>query len=136
MIQELIQQKNEALQPHLDAINEIQDKFNEDLAKIIPFENKYIHITYLGHNEYIFVDSIFKHGDSMIFSGYGFYGEFGEYDDFNYFKADGLFQYRCLLEQVPECLRYIKIITKEQFDQTFQEKINNIINYHKKRLKL
>lgn len=136
MIEKLIQQRNEALQPHLDAINEIHDKFNEDLAKMIPFENKYIHITYLGHNKYIFVDSVFKHGDSIIFSGYGFCGESGEYDDFNYFRADGIFQYSCLLEQVSECLKYVKIITKEQFDLAFQEKINNIINYHKKRLEL
>ena len=81
------------------------------------------------------VDEIFKHGgDTIVIRGYGFYSEFTEYLDATYTSWGFMKEIHIKIDRIPEEIKKIQIITKEEFNQAFDLMIENMKKDHLKEI--
>lgn len=142
-------QEIDSIKNRLDVLNDEKNKLNKRLRELnlqrinLPFKDKYIR--YIDEFDstpiYMKVDWINpddKYGDrnmySYTFKGLGFFGEFFGYDDATDFDWSYWFEFNIHgnYNSFKEKVSKIEIITKEEFDEAFEEMLKSLREYHYK----
>lgn len=123
--------------------NDLSNKIKELKIKTIGlegFEGKYIkYEEEEGYPEYMLVDWVTKdctwHKNfdySYLFRGLGFYGEFTGYGDATMFSWSYWHEFYIYGHEgdFQEKIKKIQIITKEEFENAFEEMLNKVKEYH------
>lgn len=129
---EYIKETEEEYEELRDKLSEISDNRRKVLEDSIDLLHKYIYIE--ERDSYIYVSSIFKHGNKLIIRGYGFYYEFTKYDDATVAHWNWMFDHDIHLDSgytIEEQFKKIREITKEEFEHAFSEMMNGIKEHHK-----
>lgn len=147
-----IEKEIKELEKELDSLAEKRDELKskikslkvQQISDTLKLEGTYIKYTdEFDNTHYLKVDWIREdnivHTDSISFylKGYGFSGEFLGYDDatsFDWSYFYELYIYGRTDEDFKEKAKKVQVITKEEFDTTFEEMLNKLKEYHNKQI--
>lgn len=129
-----IKDKFESLQTKAwENLQNIREKENEELSKVLNFENKYVCI---DDNEYIYVNEQFQHKNIhtgnpiIVLRGQGFKYEITEYADATYMNWDQFYSYEFEISEIESIVTKIKDITKDEYDKAFIDMIEKVKKEH------
>lgn len=147
---ETILKEIEELENKQNSLNDerykISDQIRELKLKLInlPYEGKYIKYIDVFDSTpiYMKVDWIREAPDkadrhrqySYTFKGFGFFGEFTGYDDATDFEWSYWFEFNIIGNYIEftEKVKKIEVITKEEFDEAFEQMLEAMKEYHYK----
>lgn len=137
--QELINARNKAF----EEVDKLQESINTKLLEIFDFEKKFIKITDpIDDTQYTYMwcDWVAKgrglsNEIEIWFRGYGFCSEITCYRDATWASWDE-YKERRFLERdgYLRILKYITVITEEEFDTAFNDMISKVVKRHKENM--
>lgn len=147
---EQILKEIEVLKNKQDSLNDERYKISEQIRELqlklinLPYEGKYIKYidTFDSNPIYMKVDWIREAPEktdrkspySYTFKGFGFFGEFTGYDDATDFDWSYWFEFNITgnYNEFTEKVKTIELITKEEFDEAFEQMLEVMKEYHYK----
>lgn len=119
-------------------LTNLSEKEDKELSKLFDFKDKFVEITTNnGYAMYLYVEEQFYHSmvipghPCVVLRGQGFYSQFTDYKDATYAKWDQFCEYDINIDNLDEELKNIKEITKEEYDDAFEDMIQQMITEHK-----
>ena len=108
----------------------------DSLMEMLEFNGNFI--KFGGEDEapkYMFVETSFQHktlsGEhTLVLRGQGFTGIVTEYADMTYMKWDQFFEHTIYIDSLERDIKEIKIITKEEYDEAFENLLMEIKQEH------
>lgn len=116
---------DEKYEEYLKARSEL-DKAEKEALHIDQYKDKFVKIG----STYMFVKELFKFpkkdGHVYVFRGFGFKGVITNYMDNMYVDIDGYTEEEIYVENLPEYLKRVNILTKEEFFAAYYQLIKEL----------
>lgn len=97
------------------------------ILEVVNFKGKYLCI---DDDIYLFVSEEFTSGENIILRGLGFNFVFGPYIDTTCIAWDCQYEVALEIRRLEEEVSHVKEITKEEFNQAFENMMINLREYH------
>ena len=129
-ILELINERDRQLDNLWDEENKIYKEFLQKLEELLPYNNKYIKIVREDeYTMYFKVSSITIDKKQISIGGMCFFGDKSPYMDDNFLSFNGYYQTEYDIrnsKNLKKLIDCIHIITKEEYLETFKQKVKDI----------
>ena len=124
---ELINERSKQLDKIRSEHDYINKKYNQKIADILPYKDKYIKIT--KEYEYIQfckVTDISVDNQKLYIDGFWFFGDISEYTRENFLKYEH-YMYSYYIRDIENLVKSIEIITKEEYIEAYKKLSNDLI---------